>query len=55
MAAFPLYRLIILIKHTPNEMGKSSVYLINLYSLPGFRLTGPTIISTLLCRVLIFS
>lgn len=49
MAAFPLYRLIILIKDTPNGMGKSSVYLINLYSLPGFRLTGPTIISTLLC------
>ena len=49
MAAFPLYRLIILIKHTPNRMGKSRVYLINLYSLPGFRLTGPTIISTLLC------
>lgn len=48
MAAFPLYRLIILIKDTPNGMGKSSVYLINLYSLPGFRLTGPTIISTLL-------
>ena len=48
MAAFPLYRLIILIKHTPNGMGKSSVYLINLYSLPGFRLTGPKIISTLL-------
>lgn len=49
MAAFPLYRLIIFIKHTPNGMGKSSVYLINLYSLPGFILTGPTIISTLLC------
>ena len=48
MAAFPLYRLIILIKYTPNGMGKSSVYLIILYSLPGFRLTGPTIISTLL-------
>ena len=49
MAAFPLYRLIILIKHTPNGMSKSSVYLINLYSLPGFRLTDPKIISTLLC------
>ena len=49
MAAFPLYRLIIFIKHTPNGMGKSSVYLINLYSLPGFRLTDPKTISTLLC------
>ena len=49
MAAFPLYRLIIFIKHTPNGMGKSSVYLINIYSLPGFRLTGLKIISTLLC------